>query len=91
MSSTVRHVAIDSRPHVFLPTSAVSMATLYDNHQHSEQKRFFDLRRSLMISDDSRRLHLEEIQEMMSPASSSRAVNLEGRRSGRRVSVSRTS
>ena len=91
MSSTVRHVAIDSRPHVFLPHSAVSLATSYDNPRHSEQKRFFDMRRSLMISDDSRRLHLVEIQGMMSPTSSFRAENLDGRSSGGQVSVSRTS
>jgi hypothetical protein len=44
-----------------------------------------------MISDDSRRLHLEEIQGMMSPTSSYRAENLNGRSSGGHVSVSRTS
>jgi hypothetical protein len=33
----------------------------------ANQKRFFDLRRELMMNDDTTRLHLGELNEMLSP------------------------
>jgi hypothetical protein len=71
MSSTVRHLAADSKPHVFLPSSSISLAVPRDDVQRSEHKRFFDMRRSMIVSDDCRRLHLDDIKTMVTPDKSS--------------------
>lgn len=72
MSSTVRQAIheslIDRKWSSPFPTSSVNCVYNYDEERCSDQKRFFDLRRQLMLSDDSSsRLRLTEINEMLSP------------------------
>lgn len=67
MSSTVRHLVSDPkptppnvRPHGFKLVAK-------DDVHYSDQKRTFDLRRNLKLSDDTERLHLDDIQKIVSP------------------------
>ena len=71
MSSTVRSAITENIPDmkhksVTIPTY-IKPSVRFDSERCSDQKRSFDLRRHLQMYDDSQRLHLEEIQSMMSP------------------------
>lgn len=71
MSSTVRQVINDrlsDRKHLQGSGGFSNNGPgRFDEEQCSGQKKLFDLRRHLMITDDSGRLHLEEISGMLSP------------------------
>ena len=71
MSSTVRQVINDrlsDRKQFQLSGGFTKSGTgRFDAEQCSGQRKLFDLRRHLMMSDDSYRLHLEEISGMLSP------------------------
>jgi hypothetical protein len=69
MSSTVRQVIADRKSVVIAPHPNVNAFVHYDDRRCSDQKRSFDLRRELQLADDSQRLHLNEIQCMISPKS----------------------
>ena len=67
MSSTVRHLVSDPKP---VPPNVKPHGfklVAKDEVHYSDQKRTFDLRRNLKLSDDSERLHLDEIQSIVSP------------------------
>jgi len=70
MSSTVRHLVSDSKPAPPNVRQHAFKLVAKDEIHYSDQKRTFDLRRSLKLSDDSERLHLDDIQKIVSPKSS---------------------
>jgi len=65
MSSTVRHLVMDSKP--VNPATAPHNFRLapLSGTELADQKLAFDLRRSLKMTEDSQRLHLNEIQKML--------------------------
>jgi hypothetical protein len=69
MSSTVRHLVSDSKPAPPNVRPHGYKLVVKDEVHYSDQKRTFDLRRSLKLSDDSERLHLDDIQKIVSPKS----------------------
>lgn len=74
MSSTVRLAISENLPEMrhrqpTVPTY-VKPSIPFDSERCSDQRRLFDLRRNLMLFDDKQRLHLDEIQVMMSPSNS---------------------
>lgn len=77
MSSTVRQVINDrlyDRKQLHgLGGLSNNVSGRVEEEHCSGQKKLFDLRRHLMITDDSGRLHLEEISGMLSPKRSSDA------------------
>jgi hypothetical protein len=71
-------VIFDSRPGPSKPLNLPSNILVGHAERCSEQKRSFDLRRSLQIAEDSKRLHLEEIHAMLSPTDTSRSAKTSG-------------
>jgi hypothetical protein len=71
MSSTVRHLVSDSKPTAPNVRPHGFKLVAKDDIHYSDQKRTFDLRRTLKLSDDTERLHLDEIQKTVSPRNKS--------------------
>ena len=73
MSSTVRQVLHDSlvdKRHFKVASYSPNLGpNRYSDEACAGQKKSFDLRRQIMLSDDTERLHLHEITEMLSPRS----------------------
>ena len=68
MSSTVRHVLVDHRPQATFPKPESVHLMAHDSGRCSVQKRSFDFRRALKMSEDTNRLHLPEIYTMIAPS-----------------------
>jgi hypothetical protein len=80
MSSTVRQVLHESlgdkRNHIIASYTPNLGPTRYSVEACADQKKSFDLRRQIMLSDDTDRLHLHEITEMLSPRMKVPAVDV---------------
>lgn len=67
MLATVMQIMSERHTGPFLSQISGSRAAHETAERCSSQKRQFDFRRGLMLSNDSERLHLDEIKGMMSP------------------------
>lgn len=67
MLTTVIQIMSERHTGPFVSQKSGSRAIHETAERCSSQKREFDFRRGLMLSNDSERLHLDEIKGMMSP------------------------
>ena len=67
MSSTVRQAVTQSRPRSLVPQTGIKHVLPMSIERCSDQKRMFDQRRDLKLAEDKDRLHLDDIQGMISP------------------------
>lgn len=68
MSSTVRYVIYDHRPLSTVPKPTAVQSSSSNIDCCLRHKRSFDFRRSLKMSEDTTRLHLDEIHGMVAPS-----------------------